>query len=72
MKPFGTRVVGCSTTTFATRVARSIPKELRPAIVPLLRVIQLLTEKIRKMEKRIESTAAKKYPEVAQALIPHR
>ena len=42
VKPFGTRLTGCSTTTFATRVARTIPKELRPAVVPLLRVIQVL------------------------------
>ncbi len=65
VKPFGTRVAGCSTSTFATRVARAIPKELRPAIVPLLRVVQTLTDKIRRMDKRLESMAAKKYPEVA-------
>ena len=64
VKPFGTRLPSCSTTTFATRVAREIPKELRPAIIPLLRVIQLLTRKIVRMKKRLERVAAENYPEV--------
>lgn len=66
VKPFGTRLPSCSTTTFATRIAREIPKELRPAIVPLLRVIQLLTKKIMRMKKRLESIAAENYPEVSR------
>ena len=63
-KPFGVRLAtGSSTTTFPRRVARQIPRELRPALVPILRTIAELTERIRKLEHRIERIAAEHYPE---------
>ncbi|HEU4420142.1 MAG TPA: IS110 family transposase [Planctomycetota bacterium] len=63
-KPFGVRLAtGSSTATFPRRVARKIPRELRPALIPILRTIAELTERIRKLEHRIERTAAERYPE---------
>ena len=41
-------------------------QELGPAVVPLLRVIQLLNKKIMEMKKRLESVAAENYPEVSK------
>ena len=66
VKPFGIRIVKCSTDTFPKRVARIVPKELRPALVPLLRVIKTLTNKIRRCEKRISIMVQNKYAEVAR------
>lgn len=63
-KPFGVRLAtGSSTTTFPRRVAWKIPRELRPALVPILRTIHELTERIRRLEHRIEGIAAARYPE---------
>lgn len=63
-KPFGVRLaIGPSTATFPRRVAWKIPRELRTALVPVLRTIAGLTERIRKLEHRIERISAERYPE---------
>ena len=66
-KPFGVRLAtGSGTTTFPRRVAWKIPRQLRPALVPILRTIAELTDRIRKLEHRIERIAAERYPETAR------
>ena len=63
-KPFGARLPSCSSTdSFPRRVAWKIPRQLRPALVPILRTIADVTERIRKLEHRIERIAAEHYPE---------
>jgi len=63
-KPFGVRLAtNSSTETFPRRVARKIPRELRPALIPILRTIAELTQRIRKFEHRIERMAAEDHPE---------
>jgi len=58
-KPFGMRLAtGSSTTTLPRRVAWKVPRELRPALIPILRTIAELTERIRKLEHRVERIAA--------------
>jgi transposase len=44
-------------------VAWKIPREFRPALIPILRTIAELTERIRKFEHHIERIAAARYPE---------
>ncbi len=64
-KVFGERVSGTGTSTFAWASARQIPKELRPALVPILRTIADLTDRIVHFEKRIEKLCRDQYPETA-------
>ena len=63
IKPFGVRLAGCSTPTFAKRAAWKIPRELRPSLVPILRTIADLTKRIVAFERRIEQLGAERYPE---------
>ncbi len=57
VKPFGVRFPASSTPTFARKAAWKIPRELRPALVPILRTIAQLTARIVKFECRIEQLA---------------
>jgi len=66
IKPFGVRLAGCSTPTFARQAAWEIPHELRPALVSVLRTIADLTWRIVKFERRIEHLAAEGYPETVR------
>ncbi len=63
IKPFGVRLPASPTLTFARKAAWKIPRELRPALVPILRTIAELTARIREFERRIEQMAAERYPE---------
>ena len=63
IKPFGVRLPTSPTLTFARKAAWKIPRELRPALVPILRTIAELTARIREFERRIEQLAAERYPE---------
>ena len=67
LKSFGVRVRKCSTRCFEKQALPQIPKELRPALVPILRMIQDLNLKIRAYDKRILKIARQRYPE-AEAL----
>ena len=63
LKSFGGRLPQCSTRTLPTRGLERISEELRPALVPVLRMIQLLTSWIGGYDKRIERLACERYPE---------
>jgi transposase len=67
LKSFGIRLPKCSTRTFPRSVAGSVPRELRAAVVPVLRMIDELTQRIVAYEKRIERIAAERHP-VTQVL----
>ncbi len=43
-----------------------IPRQLRPALVPILRTIAELTTRIRKLEHRIERICTERYPETTR------
>lgn len=62
LKSFGVRLHACSTAVFPRRAAWKIPRALRPALVPVLRSIAELTDKIVVMERRIEQLATTMYP----------
>lgn len=65
IKSFGTRLAGRGTSAFGRRAARQIPKELRPALVPILRMIEHHSASIRKYDKLIEAMGSDQYPETA-------
>lgn len=67
LKSHGLRVRKCSTRCFENQALPQISKELRPALVPVLRMIQQLNQRIRAYDRRIVKIARQRYPE-AEAL----
>ena len=63
IKAFGVRLPASPTLTFARKAAWKIPRELRPALVPILRTIADLTTRIVAFDRRIEQLATEQYPE---------
>ena len=63
LKSFAIRLPKCSTRTFPRKVVGVIPRELRPALVPVLRMIDELTQRIVAHERRIERLCCDRYPE---------
>jgi transposase len=63
VKSIGGRLPNCSTTCFHKRVRQDLPDELKPALTPVLDTIATLTQKIQRLETRIERVASKRYPE---------
>jgi transposase len=64
VKSFGARLPKCSARSFhKKKVAEHLPKELRPALGPLLETIGQLTERIREYERKLEEIAKEHYPE---------
>jgi len=63
VKSMGGRIPKCSTESFAEAAAEHVPEELREAIRPLLVAIASHTKAIRAYDKRIDRTAATRYPE---------
>jgi transposase len=62
VKAFGGRIPPTSAESFPKR-APQIPKELWPALGPLVDTIASLTAQIRKFDREIEQRAEKQYPE---------
>lgn len=62
VKPFGHRLPKCSAEAFPSKVAPHIPKELWPALSPLLDTIGEMTAKIRRFDKQLEAKAKESYP----------
>jgi transposase len=63
VKSFGHRLPKCSARSFHKKVAEDLPKELMPALGPLLETIGELTERIREYERKLEEIATEHYPE---------
>jgi transposase len=63
VKSMGARVPSCSAESFHKRVFEELPEELKPALATVIETIGALTRDIRGYDKRIESLAAKQYPE---------
>jgi transposase len=62
-KSFGVRLKDCTAETFHKHVATEIPENLKPAIDPLLKALETLTEQIRQHDRTINAIA-KSYPDV--------
>ena len=62
-KATGLRLPACSAESFATKVKDCLPRELVPALQPLLTSIALLTQQIRSLTRDLERLAEARYPE---------
>lgn len=58
MKQFGVRLEGCSTRAFVPRARELVPKDLAPAINPVLDALTTLTEQIASHERRVDQLLA--------------
>ena len=63
VKSWGERLPSCGTAAFAKRVGVAIPDALRPALDPLIRQIQTLTDQIRGFDEQIKQLCEERYPE---------
>lgn len=66
VKASGGRIVGLTTEGFGRRAAPQIPEGLRPALLPTLEVLALLSHKIAELDRQIERVARERYPAVAR------
>jgi transposase len=64
VKSHGGRVPACETEDFARRAREHLPAGLRPALGPVLEVIEDLSRRIEVYDAAVETMAATKYPEV--------
>lgn len=62
VKSIGGRLPRCSSASFGRRMQHEIPDELREALVPLLELIQDLTERIRAYERAIRKRCQTSHP----------
>lgn len=62
LKSSGLRLAACSTAVFPRRAAWKVPRELRVALIPVLRNIAHLTTQIVALTHRIEHVGASEYP----------
>lgn len=62
VKSFGVQLGKCSTPSFAKREAEEIPDVLKPALMPVLEMIQELSRKIYDFDRVVERIAVTEYP----------
>jgi len=63
VKAFGARLPKCTAQSFHHKVAEHLPRELAPALGPVLETIASLSERIREYDRRLEEVADELYPE---------
>lgn len=63
VKSLGFRLLKCDAGSFAKKVSSELPKELEPALAPLLETIALVTGQIRAYDRQLKQILTKKYPE---------
>lgn len=62
VKQTGDRFPSSPASTFAQKAEQSCPESLKPALLPLIRMIERLTEEIKLYDKMVASKAEKQYP----------
>ena len=62
IKSYGQRLPTCSPDSFHKRVVSHLPVELAPALTPIVQLIGLVTEQIKKFDSHIEQLAAECSP----------
>src|SRR6202023_1276974 len=65
VKSFGERLPKCGTYQVNEKLAEGVSAELRDVLVPLLREVESLNERIKEYDERMEKIAKEVYPEVA-------
>lgn len=63
VKSTGERISKCSAECFHLRLGEQMPEELGPALDPVRKSIEELTERIRHYDRLLEQLSAEKYPE---------
>jgi transposase len=63
VKGVGERLPGCSSDSFANRVAALLPESFQPALIPLIDTIGDITGRIRELDKQINTLSQDRYPE---------
>lgn len=63
VKSAGHRVPRCSSASFHRTAAGAIPPGMRPALEPLLLMLEQLTQEIRAYDRRVAKLASESYPE---------
>jgi transposase len=66
VKAMGARLPTCSAAAFGRRGESELPEELRDALLPLLEVIQGLTDRIRAYDREIQQRCQQSHPETRQ------
>ena len=66
VKPFGSRVTGCSAASFHRQAPEKIPPELRAAVFPIFQVMRHVSTEIRAYDRMIIKISEKRYPETAR------
>ena len=61
VKAYGARLPACDARSFPNQVKDAVPEALRPALEPLLRSIEQLSEEIYALDRRVEALAEEKY-----------
>lgn len=63
VKAVGGRLPRCSAESFATKVQPHLPELLRPALEPMLKAIEHLSDQIKLLSRELERLAQERYPE---------
>jgi transposase len=62
-KSMGTKISKCSAASFARRALQEVPPELQASLLPVIRAIQELSDRIRECERSIQHLIKTEYPE---------
>jgi transposase len=65
VKSYGERLPQCGTYQVSEKLAEGVSAELRDVLVPLLREVESLNERIKEYDERMEKIAQEVYPEVS-------
>ncbi len=63
VKSVGGRIGKCSAESFPKHAKKDVPEGIQGAVLPLVKTIETLTNKIRAYDRRVEQMAAAQYPE---------
>ena len=63
VKSMGARLPKCSSGSFSKKVEGAVPLALREALMPLVRLVETLSDGIEAYDERIEKLATEKYPQ---------
>ena len=63
VKSMGARLPKCSSGSFSKKVAGALPLALREALMPLVHLVETLSDGIKAYDERIEKLATEKYPQ---------
>ena len=63
VKSMGARLPKCSSGDFSKKVEGAVPLALREALMPLVRLVETLSDGIEAYDERIEKQATEKYPQ---------